>query len=521
VDILHLHSILFLLMFLTLGIWLITKDREWGGKPWGRLAGFSILAYVFAFLFGKIELTDFVLDFALFIGGSFVINIFTGRYLIAFPLLFSLSGGYYYSQEMHSTKPSAPLEIIFKSTLGKTASNTIIPTDLDTEAEVLVLLHKGYNIDVLDMISRRYELTSHLAFTMKSPNDTDLDEVYALNIPDGKIRMLPELLQALHQNAAVAAVEVNEMVALSPLASKATNSTKTNTTIANDPEVNKMWAYKALGFDEFYVYLLQNKVRPRKKTRLAIIDTGIDSTHEDLKANLIPSRPEYGIDPHGHGTHCAGIAAAVSNNNKGISSFVWSNDFVEVVSIRVFDQYGRTSQAKIVAGMLEAADLGCHVISMSLGGPINTETQFIYEQAVAYANKRGAIVIVAAGNENMDANERAPAGVKGVITVAALNQKLAKADFSNDVSKIKMAIAAPGVDIYATLPEQRYDYMSGTSMATPYVAGLVAMLKSVNPKLDTEDIYQILSKSGQDTPQGKATGRCIQPLSALKMALGK
>lgn len=516
-----LHSILFLLMFLTLGIWLITKDGRWGGKPWGRLAGFSILAYVFAFLFGSIALSNFILDFALFIGGSFAVNIFTGRYMLAFPLLFSLAGGYYYWQEMYTPASPEPLQLVLKSTIDKTESNTTIPSDLDSEGEVLVLLKKGYGIDALDLVSRRYELTSHLAFTMKSPNSTDLDEVYALNIPDGKIRMLPDLLQALHQNAAVAAVEVNEMVALSPPSANVLNQISNDSTIVNDPEVNKMWAYKALNFDEFYAYLIQKNVRPRKKIRLAIIDTGIDSTHEDLKANLIPSRPEYGIDPHGHGTHCAGIAAAVSNNKKGISSFAWSNEFVEVVSIRVFDQYGRTSQARIVAGMLEAADLNCQVISMSLGGPINTEAQFVYEQAVEYAQKRGAIVIVAAGNENMDATQRAPAGVKGVITVAALNQKLEKADFSNDVSKINMAIAAPGVDIYATLPAQSYDYMSGTSMATPYVAGLVAMLKSVNPKLTTADVYQILNKSGQDTPQGKTTGRCIQPLPALKMALGR
>lgn len=517
-----LHTGLFLAMFVCLSIWLITKDGAWGGKPWGRLAGFSMLAYLFAFLFSAIGVSEALVDLALFGGGTFVVNIFTGRYLVAFPLLFSMAGGYYYWQELYAPAPPEPLQIVLKNATDRTENveATIVPSDLDDAGEVLVQLKSGYGVDALELIKQRYELQISLAFKMERPNATDLDEVYALNIPEGKIRMLPALLQALHQHGAVAAVEVNEMLSIEPLIASPSQIVVGTDKLVDDPEISKMWAYEALKFNDFYAFIKKNKIRPRKKARIAIIDTGIDSTHEDLRERFVSSRPEYGIDPHGHGTHCAGIAAAVTNNGKGISSFAYTNDFVEVISIRVFDEYGRTSQQKIVEGMLEATDLGADVISMSLGGPINTETQFIYGQAIEYAQKRGAIVVVAAGNENMNAAERAPAGLKGVITVAALNQKLEKANFSNDVSKIGMPIAAPGVDIFATVPEQGYEFMSGTSMATPYVAGLLGVLKSVRPNLTTQQAFDILQKSGTDTPQGKATGRCIAPLAALKLTLG-
>jgi thermitase len=514
-----LHTILFLSVFVSLGLWLITKDNKWGGKPWGRLAGLSMLAYFFSYLFGAIYFTDLILDLALFTGGTFLVNIFTGRYVIALPLLLCLSGSYYYWQQSKTPIAGQPLQILLKSTANRMDGNTIIPSDLDEDGEVFVVLNKGYTIDALNLIIDRYELTYKVAFTMKTPESTTLDDVFALNIPEGKIRMLPALLQALDQHAAVASLEVNEILTLAPLTANPYAADKSANPWSNDPEINKMWAYKALEYEAFYKYMTDNKIRPRKKVRIAIIDTGIDSTHEDLQGHFVASRPDYGIDPHGHGTHCAGIAAAVTNNEKGIASLALSNDFVEVISIRVFDEYGRTSQKRIIDGMLEAADMGCAVISMSLGGPINSETQFIYAQAIEYAQKRGAIVIVAAGNENMDASERAPAGVKGVITVAALDQKLEKANFSNDVSKLTMAVSAPGVDIFSTMPAQGYDYMSGTSMATPYVAGLVAILKSVRPNLTTAQVFEILQKSGNDTPQNKATGKCIHPLNALKLAL--
>ena len=96
-----------------------------------------------------------------------------------------------------------------------------------------------------------------------------------------------------------------------------------------------------------------------------------------------------------------------------------------------------------------------------------------------------------------------------------------KASFSNWVSDLKRGIAAPGVDILSTVPGNKYAAYSGTSMATPYVAGLLGLMKSVNPNLNTDQAYAILTNTGIDTKQTKMTGKFIQPLDALKAALKK
>jgi thermitase len=428
-----------------------------------------------------------------------------------------LSGGYYYWQQGWGGDNNTNNN---KLVLQPTADGapTIVPSDVDADGEVFIRLKKGYKIEALDLLMRRFELSARNAFEMGRADLTDLDEVLVLDLPEGKIRALPALLEALHKHAAVDMVEVNETVSLNdPAPARSNPAPAPDQPRVNDPEIIQQWAYFALNFNEFYELIETKKIRPRKKVRLAIIDTGIDGTHEDLAAHFLVGKPAYGIDPHGHGTHCAGIAAAVCNNQKGIASLALNGDFVEIVSIRVFDESGRTSQERIIDGMIEAVDMGCTVLSMSLGGPINTETQFLYSQAVEYAQKRGAIVVVAAGNESMDAAERAPAGVKGVITVAALNSKLQKADFSNDVSRIGMAICAPGVDIYSTMPANEYEYLSGTSMATPYVASLVALLKAIRPQLSTEQVYKILNGTGKVI--SPSTGKLIQPAAALRQVL--
>ena len=101
-----------------------------------------------------------------------------------------------------------------------------------------------------------------------------------------------------------------------------------------------------------------------------------------------------------------------------------------------------------------------------------------------YAAKKGAIVVVAAGNSNMNAKDYAPANTPGVITVAALDTNLNRASFSNFVQDLDQGIAAPGVAIYSSIPGNKYAAFNGTSMATPYVAGLVGLMKSLQPDLN-------------------------------------
>jgi thermitase len=128
-------------------------------------------------------------------------------------------------------------------------------------------------------------------------------------------------------------------------------------------------------------------------------------------------------------------------------------------------------------------------------------------------------VVVAAGNSNRNAKEFSPANVTGVITVSAVDENLAKASFSNKVSEIKMAVSAPGVNILSTLPHNQYGVLSGTSMATPYVASIIAIMKSVHPTLSAKEAFLILSNTGLDTQNTFQTGKFIQPKRALENIL--
>ena len=225
----------------------------------------------------------------------------------------------------------------------------------------------------------------------------------------------------------------------------------------NDPYVTNQWGFAKEQVGELHFLLKDKNVKPAKRAKIAILDTGVDANHEDIKDNFVSIKAKYDTDVQSHGTHCAGIAAGVTGNNIGIASVVHSNEFVQVTSVKVLSDYGRGTQQTIMNGIIEAADNGADVISMSLGGMSNDSRQRAYQKAIKYANKKGAIVIAAAGNSKMNAKNYTPAGVDGVIAVSAVDVDLNKAVFSNYVSDVKMGIAAPGVNIFSTIPNNKYD----------------------------------------------------------------
>ena len=281
-----------------------------------------------------------------------------------------------------------------------------------------------------------------------------------------------------------------------------------------------MWGFNAMGIDQFYKSIKEGKIKPQRKATVAILDTGVDAGHEDIAGNYKSIKRKYDKDVQGHGTHCAGIAGAVSNNAKGVASFSQDNEFVQITSVPVLNNFGMGTQKSIIDGIIEAADNQVDVISMSLGGRSNPIKQKAYEKAIKYANDAGAIVIVAAGNSNDNAKHYAPANVKGVIAVSAIDEQLKRAAFSNYVTDIAMGVAAPGVNIYSTFPKNQYKTFNGTSMATPYVSGLVGVMKSINPSLNTAQIHEILQSSGVGTNTTSETGRFIQPSGAIGRVVG-
>ncbi len=389
---------------------------------------------------------------------------------------------------------------------------------LDEGYELLVETKDGKIPNSYTHLIRQYKLTTKPAFTVADASISHLDEFVEIGIPDAAEKDIKKIIRELKRLSGTEYVEVNEVITL--------DQPEENEDIpaieakhVNDPLVNQQWGWEAIQGDQVHERLDHSGIRPKKQALIAILDTGVDGQHEDLKSAFISKGKGNDTDPVGHGTHCAGIAAAVSNNGIGIASLIPDSGFVRVTSIKVLNASGMGNQQATIQGIIDAADMGADVISLSLGSPSSDIRQRAYSEAVKYANAKGAIVVAAAGNSNQNSKNYSPANAKGIIAVSALDVNQSKAPFSNTVQDIGYAVAAPGVRIMSTYPNLQYKELNGTSMATPMVAGLIGLLKSFNPALTTEQVYHILNDTGKNTPDHRTTGKMIQAADALEKVL--
>jgi thermitase len=425
---------------------------------------------------------------------------------------------FFYFEKLAATFPQ-PTGDLTESPKVENTTLTGLDYDLDPDGELLIEIKDLHQITEIQDVLNEFGLEATPAFTMKDTEATDLDDYFLINVPPQFEQDLAQVKNALNATGLVEWLEENEQIAISPIeATPMRPLPGINKKYGiNDPGLENLWGFEAMKVADLYE-VLKNK-KPVKKALIAILDTGVDANHEDLKANFTSTRSKYDTDKAGHGTHCAGIAAAVSNNNLGVASFSQNNDFVQITSVKVLSDGGFGTQQMIINGILEAADAGADVLSLSLGGPSNGLRQRAYEKAVNYANKKGAILVVAAGNSNRNAKEFSPANVPGVITVSAVDTLVNRASFSNFVQDLPMAVAAPGVKIYSTFPGSQYQTFNGTSMATPYVSGLVGLMRSLKPDLTTKQAFEILNKTGIETKSKAETGKLIQPGAAVKFLL--
>jgi thermitase len=389
---------------------------------------------------------------------------------------------------------------------------------LENSAEIIMLVNKD-SFKPLKVSKIKPVVNMSNAFYPERYNSTDLDEYLKVDINVNTYNDWVSLLSRLKKIKGVIHIEPNNVYDFHLPYNKLPEGPNLKPPITKDPLSGNQWALNKLNIVGLNDILSKEKLSRRKKGLLVILDTGIDKNHEDLSSHFTSISTGADMDPKGHGTHCAGIASAVTGNNLGIASLNSSEGLFNVSSIRVLNAAGYGTKETIVDGIIEAVDKGATVISLSLGGPGNPIHQRIYKKAVAYAASKGCIVVVAAGNSNRNAKEFSPANVSGVIAVSAVDENLSKASFSNKVSDIKMAVSAPGVNILSTLPHNQYGFLSGTSMSTPYVASLIAIMKSINPDLSTKEIYLILEKTGKDTQNTLQTGKFIQPKRALENIL--
>jgi len=226
---------------------------------------------------------------------------------------------------------------------------------------------------------------------------------------------------------------------------------------------------------------------------IAIVDTGVNYRHPDLGAKVkssvdcrFSSCPSlWTQDPDGHGTHVAGIASAITNNGQGIAGVSWDSN---LISVKVLDDSGSGYYSWIANGIVWAADNKAEVINLSLGGSFSSST---LEAAVNYAWNKGAVVVAASGNRGTS-SPTYPAYYSNAIAVGAVTQSDTKASFSNFGSWVDTA--APGVSIYSTY-QSGYEFLTGTSMSSSYVAGLVALIKAQNPSFSNLEIRQKLESS--------------------------
>lgn len=386
-------------------------------------------------------------------------------------------------------------------------------SEYDDSAELLFDIKDKDKLDEIKELLKAYNPEILEAFSHVEDEDiTELDDFYTIDVED--VSKVQQIKAQLEQSGLTDWVEFNETYSLSPIEKLAANDRgQFSSNVLNDPFIDKLWGFGYMDIDNLSSKL--DEMKPVKKAKIFILDTGVDAGHEDLEDNYHSISKEYDTDTDIHGTHCAGIACAVSNNKKGIASLNLNSDYTSITSITVLPG-GYGTQESIIDGMITAADKGADVISMSLGGFSSDARQRAYNQAIEYANKKGAIVVVAAGNENTNAKRYVPANCKGVITVAAVDNNLEKASFSNIVRDIEYKVAAPGVDIYSTTPSNTYKSLNGTSMATPYVAGLVGIMKAMSPNITTKEVYEILEATGKQTKNNRQTGKFIQPLQALQ-----
>lgn len=287
----------------------------------------------------------------------------------------------------------------------------------------------------------------------------------------------------------------------------------------NDPRFAEQWGLAAISAPAAW-----DRTTGDAAVAVAVVDTGVDLQHRELAGLLLPGQNLVDLGPNpvaprdwvfegtldgagkppqdevGHGTHVAGTIGCESNNGVGVTGVTWGCRLLPVrVLARARHKNGQIagfgSAADIAAGIRWSSDHGARVVNLSLGSRDATEVE---RRAVDYAWGRGAVVVAAMGNDNSDV-AAFPAAFPDVIAVGAVDRAHGKAAFSNEGAHI--GVVAPGVEILSThWGTDSYASMNGTSMATPHVAGVAALILSAAPDLTNDDVARILRETA--TPLG-------------------
>lgn len=288
----------------------------------------------------------------------------------------------------------------------------------------------------------------------------------------------------------------------------------------SDPLLMDQWGLDTMNVRSFW----QSSTAGDRKVVVAIIDSGMSFRHEDLQQNLginFKEIPANGIDDDGngyvddyygwdavnnsgdpsdrfdHGTHVAGIIGASSNNDLGITGINWN---VSIVPIKFIDDQGGGRTESAIRAIDYAVARGAKIINLSWGG---TSRSPLLEEVMTRCREKGILFVAAAGNESRD-NDITPTypasfPIDNVISVAAINLHNEMASFSNWGAK-SVHVAAPGESILSTVGEARYGFKDGTSMATPHISGVAALVWAQHPNWTYQEVKNYIlghCKSGE------------------------
>ncbi|MDH5229436.1 MAG: S8 family serine peptidase [Gammaproteobacteria bacterium] len=384
---------------------------------------------------------------------------------------------------------------------AQTALAALLPPDINAPSDGFLVKFKAdtirssqvHTLSTLGLSSQRqFNLVSGLSLVSAAPGQDKLS-----------------ILTTLQNNANIEYVEPNYLISV--------NLTP------NDPRFSDQYALNNIGqtngtSDADVDALEAWNISSGNEVLVAVLDTGVDYNHPDLRANIWanPNETINGIDDdnngyvddirgwdfansdndpfddHMHGTHVSGIIAAVGNNGIGVTGVNWR---AKIIPLKFISDVGIGSTANAILALEYAVNMGARISNSSWGGGPFSQALF---DAIQAANQAGHLFVAAAGNDGLDAN--APGGqlhypssfnLPNIISVAASNDFDQLASFSN-YGVVSVDLAAPGFQILSTLPNGVYNPMSGTSMASPMVAGAASLILSVAPNLSVAQLRATL-----------------------------
>jgi subtilisin family serine protease len=362
-------------------------------------------------------------------------------------------------------------------------------------------LDRGLGLDVISITRLHGATPTRVQNGIAMADDYGLDTTYRIRYGGGEAP----------QEVAERLVAMGEVVWAEP-----NRWREASATTPNDPDFGSQWGLTQIGCPDAW-----DLTTGDPSIVVAVIDTGVDLNHPDLAGLLVGGqdlvdfsagavpRPGWvfegdftGVDATaqdevGHGTHVAGTICSLSNNARGVAGVCWNVRLMPVKVLARIRQLstgrvsGSGSAAHIAAGIRWATDHGARVINMSLGGYTDTTVE---REAVAYAVAHGVVVVAAMANDNV-ADPAYPAAYPSVIGVGATDSGDRRAGFSNFGPHID--IAAPGVGIRSTYWDDTYATLDGTSMASPHVAGVAALMLSRNSALTATQVGDILRSTAK------------------------